>query len=346
MIITDFALRNRTTVYVLMFIIFIVGLFSYMVLPREAAPDIEIPYVFITTAYEGVSPEDMETLVTMKIEKELKSLKDVKTMQSSSIEGLSSIFVEFTPNIELDDAVQKVRDKVNIAKNELPADLPNDPVVTEVNISEFPVIQVNLTGDRDLVRLKYVAERMQDEIEMLPGVLEADLLGGIEREIRIEFDPDRLVTYNIEPTQAIQAIRQNNLNIPSGSLELGEAKYNVKVPGEFKDPDEINNIVIAIRNNKPVYLLDVADVVDDFEERTSYARLNGKPCVTLAVSKRAGENIIQVCDGVKHILKEAEPHFPVGMGYQITGDQSKDIRQMVSDLENNILSGMFLIMVV
>ncbi len=344
--ITDFALKNRTTVYVLMFVIFVMGALSYITLPREAAPDIEIPYVFVTTAYEGVSPEDMETLVTMKIEKELKGIKDVKTMQSSSIEGLSSIFLEFTPDIKLEDAVQKVRDKVDIAKNDLPADLPDDPTVSEINISEFPVIQVSLTGDKDLVRLKYVAEQIQDRIETLPGVLEVDLLGGLEREIRIEFDPDRLVSYNIEPTQAIMAITQNNLNIPTGSLELGDAKYNVKVPGEFKDPEEIDNIVIAIRNNKPVYLLDVAEVKDDFEERSTYARLNGTPCVTLAVSKRVGENIIQVCDGVKEIMKRAEEQFPIGMTYTVTGDQSKDIRQMVSDLENNILSGMLLITVV
>ena len=344
--ITDFALRNRTSVFVMMVIVAVLGTYCYVVLPRESAPDIEIPYVGVTTTYEGVAPSDMETLVTMKIEKELKALKNVKEMRSSSVEGTSSITIEFDPEVDIDDALQKVRDKVDIAKSELPADLEDDPVITEFSFADMPILLVNLSGGDDPVRLKAIADALEDRIEALPGVLNVDVLGALEREIRLEFDPDRLAAYGINAKEAIEASRQNNLNVPSGSLELGEADYNVKVPGEFQDPDEINNIVIAMREGRPIYLLDVAEVVDGYKEQTSYSRLNGEPSVTLSIVKRSGENIIRICDAVKEILKRAEPQLPSGVRFSLTADQSKDIRTMVSDLENNLLSGWFLIMLV
>ncbi|MBN1867848.1 efflux RND transporter permease subunit [Candidatus Sumerlaeota bacterium] len=344
--ISDFALENRTSVFVFMFVIAVVGVYCYVVLPREAAPDIPVPFISITTPYEGVAPSDIETLITMKIEKELKALKSVKEIRSQSIEGLSSITVEFEPDVDIDVALQKVRDKVDIAKPELPADLDDEPAIGEFNFSEWPIIYVNITGGSDQAQLKYIADRIEDEIETIPGVLRVDQRGALEREIRLEFDPDRLAAYNINPYEAIEAIRQNNLNIPSGSLELGEANYVVKVPGEFQDPAEIDNIVISVRDGRPVYLFDVAKVVDGFAERLSYSRLNGKPSVTLEVVKRSGENIIFICDAVKILLERAEPMLPAGIGFSLTADMSKDIRTMVSDLENNILSGLVLIMTV
>ena len=194
--------------------------------------------------------------------------------------------------------------------------------------------------------LKDIADELEDRIEMLPGVLSVEVTGGVEREIRLEFDSDRLAAYNIDVAQAIQAVAQNNLNMPSGSLELGEANYNVKVPGEFQDPAEIDNIVIDVKNGKPVYLLDVARVVDGFEERATYSRLNGRPTVTLAVVKRSGSNIVRLVDSIRVLLGEAEKQLPAGVYFSITNDQSKDIRMMVADLENNLISGLILITVV
>jgi CzcA family heavy metal efflux pump len=346
MIITDFALNNRTSVLVLTVIIIVAGAVSYVVLPREAAPDIQIPYVWVTSSYEGVSPSDMETLVTLKIEKELKSLKDVKEIRSSSIEGSSFITIEFEPGVDIDDAMQKVREKVDRAKPELPQDMEDDPFITEINFSEMPILLININGGDDQVRLKFIADELEDAIEAIPGVLNVDVIGALEREIQIEFDPDRLAAYAIDPAEAILSLRQNNVNVPSGSLELGEAKFNVTVPGEFKDPDEINNIVVAMRNGRPIYLLDVAQVVDGFKERMTYSRLNGKPTVTLAVSKRSGENIIGIIQNVKGVLKAAEPMLPHGVSFSLTADQSEDIKMMLDDLENNFWSGLILIMVV
>lgn len=341
---SDFALKNRTAVFVFMFVIAIVGVYSYVTLPREAAPDIPVPFINISTSYEGVAPSDIETLITMKIEKELKALKDVKEIRSQSIEGSSNITVEFEPDVDIDIALQKVRDKVDIAKPDLPADLEDDPVISEFNFSEWPILYVNINGGDDPAQLKYIADRLEDEIEAIPGVLRVDQRGALEREIRLEFDPDRLAAYEINPYEAVEAIRQNNLNIPSGSLELGQGNYVVKVPGEFRDPAEIDNIVVSIRDGRPVYLFDVANVVDGFAEPLSYSRLNGKPSVTLEVVKRSGENVIYICDAIKLLLGKAEAMLPAGISFSITADQSKDIRMMVSDLENNILSGLVLIM--
>lgn len=346
MIITDLALNNRTSVFVFMVIVFIMGAVAYKMLPRESAPDIQIPYVGVMSNYEGVSPEDMEKLVTLKIENELKSLKDVKEIRSSTIEGSSSIMIEFEPNIDIDDAMQKVREKVDRAKPELPVDMEDEPVIVEFNFSEMPILFVNINGGDDETRLKALADDLEEAIETIPGVLEVDIFGAREREIRIEFDPDRLAAYNIDPAQAVQAVASNNMNVPSGSLELGDANFNVTVPGEFKDPDEINNLVVAVRGGKPVYLLDVATVVDGFEEEMTIARLNGKPTVTLAVSKRSGENIVAIIQKVKALLKEVEPRLPYGVSFTLTHDQSEDIHMMISDLENNFLSGLLLIMVV
>lgn len=342
----DFALKNRTTVFVLMFIILVAGTAAYIMLPREAAPDIQIPYVGVTAFYEGVAPSDMETLVTLKLEKELKALKDVKEMRSTTVEGFSQIMIEFEPEVDIDDALQKVREKVDLAQPELPPDMEDEPTITEFNFSEMPIIYVNINGADDQVRLKYIADELEDRLEAIPGVLKVDVSGDLEREIRLEFDPDRLAAYQIDPYAAVEAVASNNLNVPSGSLELGEAKYNVKVPGEFKDPNEINNIVIAVRNGRPVYLLDVAEVVDGFKERETYSRLNGKPTVTLGVSKRSGENIIRIIAQVKALLGEAEQQLPAGVSFSLTSDQSEDIRMMVSDLENNFLSGLILITIV
>ncbi|MFP4379177.1 MAG: efflux RND transporter permease subunit [Candidatus Sumerlaeia bacterium] len=344
--ITDFALENRTSIFVMMLIIAIMGVFSYMTLPRESAPDIAISYVWVNSYYEGVSPSDMETLVTLKIEKELKSVKDVKEIQSSSIESFSTIMVEFNPNVDINDAMQRVREKVDRAKPELPADMEDEPTVTEINFSELPIILVNIVGDKNQIRMKEIADRLEEKIEGISGVLKVDVTGALEREIRLEFDSDRMAAYNIDPQQAIAAVAQNNLNVPSGSLELGEANYSVKIPGEFKDPDEIDNIVISVHNGKPVYLLDVAKVVDGFKERDSYARLNGEPVVTLAVSKSSGENILRIIRDVKALIKTAEPMLPAGVEFVISADSSEDINLLVHDLENNFLSGLILVMIV
>lgn len=342
MSITGFAVKKSTTVMVLTVFIFVAGLVSYVTLPREAAPDVKIPFMIVTTVYPGVAPEDIESLVTRKIEQELKSLKSVKEITSSSSESVSSIAVEFDPDVDLDYALQRVKDKVDSARPELPDDA-EEPVVTEINFENMPIINVILTADYDLVKLKAVADDFADDFEAIPGVLEARITGALEREVKVKIDPARLAKYNLGVYDVTDAIQAEHVTIPGGAMEVGDYTYTVRVPGELKDPYRFGDLVVTAGAGGPVYVKDVAEVEYGFKDRETISRLNGRPCITISVTKRAGENIIHIADEVKRILDEAAPTLPKGTHTTIQGDVSKWIRVMLLDLENNIYTGFFLV---
>ncbi len=346
MIINQWALRRQASVLTLLVLLVIIGVYSYLTLPRESFPDITIPYVFVTTTYEGVSPEDMETLITMPIERKLKGLAGVEEIRASSAEGLSTVAVKFIPSVDIDDALQKVRVKVDEAKADLPAELEDDPVVEEVNFSDIPVIRVVLSGPYSLARLKNWAEDLEDRIETIPGVLNVLESGGLEREIRVEFDLDRIRAYNVPFSSMIQAVTQSNVNMPSGSMDIGQTRYLVRVPEDFKHPAEIDSIVAFVREGRPVYLRDVARIVDTHKDPLTRSRINGRPSVTLSVQKRSGENIVRICEEVRAVVDEARPQLPQNLQLDITSDMSEDVRLIVSELENNILSGLILVLLV
>ena len=346
MILNHWALRRQASVLTLLVILVIVGVYSYLTLPRESFPDITIPYVFVTTTYEGVSPEDMETLITIPIERKLKGLAGVEEIRASSAEGLSTVAVKFMPSVDIDDALQKVRVKVDQAKADLPAELEDDPVVEEVNFSDLPVIRVILSGPYSQARLKSWAEDIKDQIETIPGVLNVLESGGLEREIRVEFDLDRIRAYNVPFSSMIQAVTQSNVNMPSGSMDIGETRYLVRVPEDFKHPSEIFSIVAFVRDGKPVYLRDVARIEDTHKDPLTRSRINGSPSVTLSVQKRSGENIVRICDQVRALVDEAKPQLPGDLQLDITSDMSQNVRLIVSELENSILSGLILVLTV
>ncbi|MDP2983504.1 MAG: efflux RND transporter permease subunit [Candidatus Latescibacter sp.] len=342
MSITGLSIRKHTTVLVLVTFVIVMGLVSYITLPRESAPDIKIPFMIISTVYAGVAPSDMENLVTRHIEKELKGISGIKEILSSSSEGFSLISVEFEPEVNLDVALQKVKDKVDRAKPNLPIDA-KEPVVTEINLENFPIITINLTADYDLVKLRKVAKDLADEFITIPGVLDAIVSGDLEREVQINIDPNRLKDYNLGLGDITEIIRNEHLTMPAGSMKIGDYEYTVRIPGELKDPDSFKDLVVTAKNNAPVYIRDLADVRYGFKDRTTIARLNGKPCISINVTKRVGENIIIITNEIKRILKEQEPRFPHGTHITFQNDSSKDIKIMVADLENNIISGLVLV---
>jgi multidrug efflux pump len=342
---TSLALAHRTTVVALFVIISVAGLIAYRTIPKESSPEIAIPMVAINTAYPGVSPADMETLVTRPLEDQLNKISEVREMISTSVEGYSSITVEFSVGTDLNEAIQKVREKVDLAKPELPSDA-QDPTIVEFNFSEWPIMQVNLAGEFGLVRLKEIGEVLEDRIEQLPQVLRVDLRGGLEREVKVDIDLPRLKYHGLAISDVVDAIQNENVNVPGGTIEVGDANYLVRVDGEFVDPSIIGDLVVGTFDDRAVYIRDVAAVDFGFAERTSYARLNGNPVVTLDVVKRAGENIIQAADAVKAIIAEMEPHLPPTTQVSITGDESRDIHMVVSSLENNIIAGLILILAV
>jgi len=345
-IVSDTAVSQRISVLVLAVIILVFGTYCYKVLPRESEPDITIPNVFVSTSYKGVASKDIETSITIEIEKKLKGLEGVKKIHSVSSEGLSSINIEFVTGTDIDDALQKVRDRVDEAKNELPADLEEDPSIFEVNFSELPIVVFSLSGTCGIVCLKEIADDLKDDIEAIQGVLEAEITGGIEREIRVEAFPDKLAYYNIPIFVLQNAVTKENRNTSGGVIRLGDGRFQLRVPGEFERPDEIYGLVVGTHEGQPIYLKDVARVVDSFKDETSRSRLNGREAVNIMVKKRAGENIIAITDAIDELLARVQPTWPRGTEITKLMDKAKDIRHMVADLENNILSGLVLVVFV
>ena len=346
MIVSDTAVRQRVSVLVLAIIILIIGTYCYRVLPRESDPDITIPNVFVSTTYKGVASKDIETSITIEIEKKLKGLAGVKKIHSVSSEGRSSINIEFVTGTDIDDVLQKVRDRVDEAKNELPADLEDDPSVFEVNFSELPIVVFSLSGTCGIVCLKEIADDLKDEIEAIPGVLEAEITGGIEREIKIEVNPEKLAYYNIPLFSLQDAVTKENRNTSGGVIRLGDGRFQLRVPGEFERPDEIYHLIVGTHDGQPIYLKDVAQVIDGFKDETSRSRLNGIEAVNIMVKKRAGENIIAITDAIDDLLVSVKPTWPKDTEITKLMDKAKDIRNMVADLENNILSGLVLVVFV
>lgn len=342
--VTNIALKYKTSVFVLLFIFIGSGLVSYLSLPVESFPAIKQPIVVVAAPYVGVAPSDMETLVVQPIEDKLQELQKIKKLSSQSIEGYASIVAEFEPDIDIDEAVRKVREKVDLSRPDLPNDF-EDPIIQEINFENIPIVTISIVGNQSLVRLKEIAEDLQDELEEIPGVLEVNLNGGLEREVKVDVNPSRLRYYNIGLNDITEAIQNENLTIPGGSMKSNTLKWTVRVPGEFHSIEELSNIVVN-SDNGPVYLRDVAEVSMGFKEQETLSRLNSKPSVSLSVVKRSGENILRISDEVKRILEEAQPEFPSGVEYHLLGDLSKDIRIMVNELENNILFGLILVVLV
>jgi multidrug efflux pump subunit AcrB len=256
------------------------------------------------------------------------------------------VAIKFLPKVDLDDALQKVRDKVDQAEGDLPADLQDDPVIKEVNFSDMPVIRVVLSGPFSLRRLQNLAEDIQDRLESISGVLEARLTGGLEREIHVEFDLDRVRAYNVPFSSIVGSLTNSNVNMPGGSMDIGEGKYLVRVPEDFQHPSEIFSIVAFVRDGKPVYLRDLATIKDAFKDPLTRSRINREKSVTIGVLKRSGENIVRVTDEVKRVVNDMRPELPQTLQIDLTADQSNDVRLMVSDLENNIISGLILVLAV
>ncbi|MDX1585503.1 MAG: efflux RND transporter permease subunit [Balneolaceae bacterium] len=339
---SSFSIDNRISVLVIIVLVALFGVQSYINIPKESSPDITIPNIMVITTYPGVSPEDMESLITRKLEDELGGISDVKTMTSTTSEGYSNINMEFNSDVNIEDALQKVREKVDLAKPELPQDA-EDPIIQEINFSEFPIMQVNISGEYGLVQLKEIAEDLQDQIETIPSVLEVNLAGGLEREVKVDVDLPKLKYYGLTFGDLIAAIQQENVTIPGGTIDVGTKKFLVRVPGEYETPKPIEDIVIDAPDDQPIYIRDVAEVTFGFKDRETYAELDNAPVISLSIVKRSGENILETSSAVKSILDKELPGLPPTTKFEITSDQSDQINNMVSSLENNIISGLLLV---
>ncbi|MGK0347813.1 MAG: multidrug efflux pump [Myxococcota bacterium] len=334
--------NHPTTVFVVAVAVLIFGMISYITLPRESSPDITIPIVLVTTPYIGVSPQDVEKLVTIPLENELAGLQDIKELGSTSAEGVSIISIEFDPSVNIDEALTNVRDRVSRAKADLPADV-EESGISEINFSDIPIMLVNIAGPVDEEVLKRLGERLEDEVIRIPGVLEANLSGGQEREIQVNIDPVRLSHYGLSFSDVVSAIGNEDVNIPGGEVNSGTSTFLVRTPGDFEDPQELEAVPIKRVGDRPVFVRDVASVFDTFADRTSMARMNGVPSVSLSVTKRPGSNIIEIADTIKALVAVQSADWPQGVEYRVLSDESFYIRDQVASLQNNIMTALILV---
>ena len=339
---SSFSLRNSTSVMVLVVLFLFMGIQSYILTPKEAQPNITIPFISVITTYPGVSPHDMETQVTRYLEDDLGDISTIKNMTSFSSEGYSNVTLEFDTGIDMDEALQKVREKVDLAEPELPTDA-NEPIIVEINFSEFPIMQVNIASNLELAPLTILAEIIQERLEAIPSVLEAELVGGIEKEVKVDVSLDKLRYYNLALSDVIMAIQSENISFPGGSIDSGTKRFFVRIPGEYVDPEPIKDIVVLTKEERPIYIRDLADVTFGPIEQESYATLNDRRIVSLNIKKRSGKNIIETAAEVRQVIDQVEPTLPAGTFIEITSDRSTFVIDMVGTLENSIISGFLLV---
>ncbi|MEA3445913.1 MAG: efflux RND transporter permease subunit [Bacteroidota bacterium] len=342
------ALKNKNTIFILSIAIIAFGIFSYKSLPKELFPEIEIPTVMVQTIYPGNPPIDIENLITRPIEKEIESIKGIKKLSSNSAQDASMIFVEFSTDIEITDALQDVKDAVDKAKSKLPTDLLSDPMVMDIDFSEFPIININLSGDFSIEELKTFGEFLEDEIESVPEISKVELQGINDREIKVNVDPLKLAAFELSLTDIENAIVYENVSISGGEIKLGETRRSVRTNGEFANIGQIENIIVKSEKGNIVYLRDLADVIDGYAESESYARLNQQPVVSLQVIKKGGENLLDATDQIFAILDLARENksIPDNLRITITNDQSDMIRKQLSNLENSMILGILLVVLV
>ncbi len=344
---TSWAIDNRTSIYVLAILISILGMMNYYFIPKETFPQVVIPYIVVNTVYPGTSPEDMENLVTRPIEKQLKSISDVKDITSNSVPDFSSIIVEFDPDLSIETAKQRVRDAVDKSKSDLPNDLPSDPDIMDINLSEMPVMYINISGNYNLDKLKDYAEIAQDKIEGVKEITRVDIVGALDREIQIDADIFKMQAAKVTFGDIERAVAYENMTISGGSLSSNGTRNTVRIKGQFQDVETIRNIVVQSSSGALIKLSDIAQVNDSFEEQESFARLDGKNVITLNVIKKSGANLLDASDQIKEIVDELKEHdYPKDMEVTLTGDQSRFTRNTLEELNNTIIIGFILVTIV
>ncbi len=337
---TSWCIDNATSIYVFTTLIVFSGLLIYSNLPKELYPDVVVPTISVVTIYPGASPEDVETLITKPIEKQVKGLNGVKKVSSNSLSDVSIITVEFSTDQDPTVCKQRVTDAVAKGKKDLPSDLKNDPQIQEFDINELPVMNINLSGDFPLDQIKKYAKQLKDRIESMKEITRVDIVGGVDREIQINVDMYKMTAAGISFLDIENAVQRENLNISGGEVRVDQMRRNLRVAGQFKDPKEIENIVVRSFTGTTVFLKDIASVADSYAEKQDFAHLDHKPVVTLNVVKRGGENLINATDQIYKILDDYQSgKFPQGLKIKVTGDTSENTRLTLHDLLNTVILG-------
>ncbi len=344
---TSFAVDNSTSIFLLTFMIMLFGVRSYNTTPKEAYPEIPWPQIYVNTVYFGNSAEDIENLITRPIEKELASISEIKDITSSSLQDYSLIVAEFEADVDLDDATRKVKDAVDKAKSELPNDLTEDPEVLDINLSELPIMTVNLSGNYTNDELRDFAEYLEDELEELQEISDVDIKGALEREVSIEVDLPKMESMQLSFSDIENAVKGENLTMSGGELLNNGFRRTIRVIGEFKSVKELEQMIVKSENQMPIYLKDIAKVTFGYQETTSIARANALPVISLDIIKESGENLLDASDNIKKVVEKArETVLPKDLDISYFNDLSIQTRDLVSNLENSIISGVILVVLV
>jgi multidrug efflux pump len=346
----DWAVRNQITVSVLTVIITISGFLAYRAMPAESFPEVVQPTIFIGTPYPGNSPVDMERLVTRPLEKQLNTISGVDKIKSTSVQGFSSIEVRFDFKVGVDEALRKVKDKVDAVQSsaDFPKDLPADPNIFELNIAELqPIMNINLSGEFTSDQLEDYATYLEEKIEDIPSIASVDLRGVDDKEVEIAVDLQKMENLDISFNGISDAIKYENMSVSGGDLLVDGYRRNIRVLGEFESMQDIENIIVKQEKGAIVYLRDIAKVQFINVDRESYAREFKNPVVSLDVKKRSGENLIKVSASINEVIAEArESYFPKNLALSVTNDQSNRTKNQVGELENSIIFGIILVVLV
>lgn len=344
---SSLSVDNKSTVFVLTFIIFIMGLLSYISMPKESFPEIVIAEIYVGTPYPGNSPLDIENLVTRPIEKELNTVTGIDKITSTSMQDYSTIVIKFESDVEVEEALRKVKDAVDKAKKDLPTDLDKEPNIFELNFSEFPIMNINLSGDYSMDKLKEYAEYLEDKIEKLPEISKVDIRGVMDKEVKIDVDVHKMESLKISFKNIADAIASENRTISGGNIKKDNLQRTIRIIGEFKHASEMEDVIVKHEKGNIVYLRDIATVTFGYEERQSYAREFKKPVVMLDIVKRGGENLLITSGQIMNILEHAKQTIlPANLIISITNDQSDQTRNQLDNLENSILFGIILVVLV
>lgn len=343
---TKFAVKNPVTVLVLAAILLLAGAMSYKSMPLESFPEVKIPLIFVNVVYPGASPEDIEKLVTEKIEDKLEGVDGLKKVTSQSMESMSMVQAEFNADVDVETALRRVKDKVDEAKADLPTDA-EEPMVQELNFSNIPIFVISVSGEYESERLDEVAENLKDRIKAIPGVLDAQLTGKQDKEVAIDADPARMFQYGVSLDDLVKTIQNQHRNIPGGTLKAGGSRFSIQLTGELADPELFGSLVIRSDGASLVRIRDVADVRFGYaRDRNTVFRLHGKNSMAISITKRAGSNIVDLVDEAKATVEELRPTWPQGTEVDYTFDQSIAIRRMARELQNHIMTGLVLVVAI
>ncbi len=336
--------RSRTVILVFLALM-ATGAVAYLSIPKEAEPDVTIPTMYVSVFQDGISPEDSERLLVRPLEKELQSIEGLDEMKANATQNYATITLEFEAGFDSDRALQDVREKVDIAKSELPEDA-EEPRVQEVNVALFPVLTAVLSGSVPERKLVELSRDVKDRLEALPGVLEVDIGGSREDVVNVQLDPNTMQTYGLSYEEVLQRISNNNQLVAAGALDTGAGRIALKVPGVVESYDEVRDMPVKVDGDRVVTIGDIGVVRRTYKDPEGFARVGGQPALALEIKKRVGANIIETIAQSRAVIEQMRQSWPAGVNVAYLQDKSEQVRTMLGDLQNNVLTAIVLVMVV